>query len=267
MKTNIFTTAALLVLTSCSSIALVFQSDMAAAQTSSSQLTNIRQLLSSRECRQCDLRGSGLIVANLSGVNLAGANLTRANLSRANLDGADLRGADLSGANLNGANLSGAMLTGARVGGADFRNTILYNADLRGVDLRGAFIQGALGIPNYAGSPDNFYAWAVGETGKGNYRGAIDFYNQALNLNNEYAPAYLGRAVSRYRLGDIQGAAQDASIAKVLFTTQQNAAGLDASQTFIQAMAAAANPGGGGDGGNFFGNLLSIGASLLQLLF
>lgn len=257
MKAILFTTAALLAIAHTTTWGTI-----AAAQTPPGQLENIRQLLASRQCVQCNLSRAGLTVANLSGVNLAGANLSRANLSRANLDGADLRGADLSGANLNGANLSGAILVGAKVGGADFRNTVLYNTDLRGVDLQSALIQGALGVPNYAGSPDNFYAWAVGETGKGNYRGAIDFYNQALTLNNEYAPAYLGRAVSRYRIGDIQGAAQDAVIAKTLFTNQQNSTGIAASQSFIQGLEAELNPGGGG-GGDLF-NMLG---GLLQLLF
>lgn len=270
MKANTFTTAALLAIAHTASwgmISLTGSYTSASAQAiPPSQLENIRQLLTSRQCVQCNLSRAGLIVTNLAGVNLAGANLSRANLSRANLDGADLRGADLSGANLNGANLSGAILVGARVDGADFRNTTLFNADLRGVNLQGAFIQGAQGVPNYAGSPDNFYAWAVGETGKGNYRGAIEFYNQALGINNEYAPAYLGRAISRYRMGDVQGAAQDAVIAKGLFTNQQNPMGIQASQNFIQGMEAALNPSGGG-GGDFFSTLGSIGVGLLQLLF
>ncbi len=261
-KLTIFTTlttAALMTVTSWGAIAQTTPS-------TTSQLENLRQLLASRECMQCDLRGAGLIVANLSRVNLAGANLSRANLSRANLDGADLRGADLRGANLNGANLSGAILTGAQVDGADLRSAIFFSADLRGVNLQTAFIQGALGIPNYAGSPDNFYAWGVGEAGRGNYRGAIDFYNQALDLNGDYAPAYLGRAVSRYRLGDVRGAVQDANIAQTLFTRENSADGIAASEMFIKGMEAAANPGGGGEG-NFLSFLGTIGSALIQLLF
>jgi uncharacterized protein YjbI with pentapeptide repeats len=48
----------------------------------------VRQLLTTRICPGCDLRG-----ANLSGANLSSANLTGANLSDANLTGANLTGA------------------------------------------------------------------------------------------------------------------------------------------------------------------------------
>lgn len=52
----------------------------------------VRELLWSKECPECDLRG--------------------ANLSGADLNGADMRGADLSGADLSGADLRHAELTG-----------------------------------------------------------------------------------------------------------------------------------------------------------
>jgi len=230
-------------------------------------LEHLRQLLATRQCMQCDLRGAGLVVANLSGANLVGADLSRANLSRANLSGADLRGANLSGANLNGANLSGAMLGGANVSGADLRDTLLLNSDLTGVNLQGAFIQGAIGIPVSAGTPETFYTWGVNEAARGNYRGAIDFYNQALSLNNQYAPAYLGRAVSRYRLGDERGATRDTEVARDIFTQQKNQEGIEISETFLRGMEAARRPPGEGGGFDILGLIGSLGSALIRLLF
>ncbi len=39
-------------------------------------LEHIRQLLSTRECSQCELSGAGLVMSNLAGANLRGANLS-----------------------------------------------------------------------------------------------------------------------------------------------------------------------------------------------
>ncbi|MEG4801410.1 pentapeptide repeat-containing protein [Microcoleus sp. ARI1-B5] len=80
-------------------------------------LDTVRQLLTTKQCQNCDLSG-----VNLSEADLHDANLTRANLTKANLKGANLLGANLTGANLKGANLFGANLAG----------TILKNADLSG---------------------------------------------------------------------------------------------------------------------------------------
>lgn len=76
---------------------------------------DIRTLLTSNQCRNCDLRYAHLAGENLSGADLRGADLTGANLSGANLSGADLRGALLSGAQLSGANCSNIETDGATV--------------------------------------------------------------------------------------------------------------------------------------------------------
>ena len=57
----------------------------------------VRELLWSKECPECDLRG-----ANLSGADLNGADIR----------GADLRGADLSGADLRHAEMAGICYDG-----------------------------------------------------------------------------------------------------------------------------------------------------------
>lgn len=205
-------------------------------------LEHTQQLLSSRRCPFCDLSDAGLVHADLSGAQLRGADLRNANLSRANLSGADLSGADLSGASLNGANLSGADLSGAMLTGTDLRDAYLVNANLTETDLGAAYLQGALGIPNFARTPEQFYRLGVGEVEKGNYQAAIDYYNQALAINTEYAPAYLGRAIARYRLGDEVGATGDAQFAGSLFEVQENAAGMQAAQNFVVAMQVARQP-------------------------
>ncbi|MDC0840399.1 pentapeptide repeat-containing protein, partial [Limnoraphis robusta] len=64
------------------------------APVQASNLQEIRQLLSTKECPNCNLTNAGLVLADLSGANLSGANLTGANLSRANLTGANLTGAN-----------------------------------------------------------------------------------------------------------------------------------------------------------------------------
>nr|WP_322111842.1 pentapeptide repeat-containing protein [Aerosakkonema funiforme] len=74
---------------------------------------NIKKLLATKQCQNCDLSGVNLSGANLPNANLSGANLSGANLSGANLSGADLSGANLSDANVTDANLSDANLTGA----------------------------------------------------------------------------------------------------------------------------------------------------------
>jgi uncharacterized protein YjbI with pentapeptide repeats len=68
------------------------------------QQNRIHDLLTTKQCPDCDLRGAdlegldlrqvNLEGANLQGANLRNANLGRANLQRANLQGADLRGVD-----------------------------------------------------------------------------------------------------------------------------------------------------------------------------
>jgi len=98
---------------------------------------DLARLMSSKECKFCnlhsaDLSGAQLVGAQLSNVILSHAKLSNANLSRANLSGAFLSRSDLSDANLteaflvdanlNQANISGANLTGADLSGAIWTN-------------------------------------------------------------------------------------------------------------------------------------------------
>jgi uncharacterized protein YjbI with pentapeptide repeats len=254
MKLTILTTAALLTTTSLSAVA------------NAENLQQTQQLLSTKECAQCDLSNAGLVLSDLAGANLSGANLSRANLSRTNLAGADLSGANLSGASLNGANLSGANLSGANLNGTDLREAYLVNAKLYGTTLNMAYVQGAIGIPQYAGTPEDFYAWGVSEAARGNYREAIEKFNQVLTVKPDFAPAFLARGVALYRLGDEAGATLDAQSAGVLFTAQGNTLGYQTSQNFVKAIEVARNPPK--QRGPSFGDFLgSIGSVLLQLLF
>jgi tetratricopeptide (TPR) repeat protein len=197
---------------------------------------HIRQLLATKECQNCDLTGAGFVLADLTGANLSGANLAGANLSRANLSGADLRGANLSGAGLFGANLTGAKLSGANLVGADLRNSYLGNAQLTGVDLNSTNLQGAIGIPLQIAKPEEFYAWGIAEAQKGNQQQAIDYFNQAIAIQPEYAGAYLARGIARYHILDRKGAFEDAQKAEKLFTSQSNTSGIQTAQAFLKEL-------------------------------
>ena len=105
------------------------------AQAANSQ--DVRELLATKQCQNCDLSGAGLVMSDLSGADLRGANLSGANLSRANLSGADLRDANLSGAGLFGANL-----TGAKLNSSDLRNAKLINANLDSANIKNANLSG-----------------------------------------------------------------------------------------------------------------------------
>lgn len=230
-------------------------------------LNDLNQLLSTKTCPDCNLINAGLVRANLAGAQLQGANLSNANLSRADLTGADLTGANLTGASLHGAILTGANLTGANLTATDLRNAYLDNAQLQGTSLETAYIQGAEGIPTSAGSAEQFYRIAVAEAQDGNYETAIEYCNLAIDADSEYAPAYLGRGVARYRLGDELGATQDAQFAAELFTMQENPAGVQASQQFLQAMEIARQPRERRRGGDLNRVLTSVGSLLMRFLF
>ncbi len=230
-------------------------------------LEHTRQLLSTKQCQQCDLRSAGFVMANLSSSQLQGADLSRANLSRANLAGANLTGANLSGTSLYGANLTGANLTGANLTGTDLRDAYLINANFSNTSLSSAYVEGAIAIPQSAGKPEDFYRWALTEAQGGNYQTAIEHYNQAVTINPEFAPAYLGRALVLYRFGNEAAATQDAKIASQIFSTQKNTTGYQASQNFLKGMELARQPAKKGGGSNFFNFLGSLGTLLVQFLF
>jgi uncharacterized protein YjbI with pentapeptide repeats len=183
-------------------------------------LQQTQQLLSTKQCPKCNLTGTGLTFANLGYANLAGADLRGANLSRADLQGADLRGADLSGATLVGANLSGARLDGAILRATDLRSAYLAGMTHQGAVMDNALLQGAIGLPQTAGTAEEFYRWALADAQQGNHPKAIENFSQAIERQPSLASAYLGRAFSRIQTTDRQGATEDSSTAEQLFKTQ-----------------------------------------------
>lgn len=229
---------------------------------------HLRQLLSTGDCPGCDLRGAGLIFAKLAGADLNGADLRGANLSQADLTAADLTSADLRGASLHSANLTSATLLGADVAGTDLRQSILLQANLLGTRLDLAAVQGAIGLPSSFERPENYYALGVVAGNNRNYIEAINYYNRALELDPEFAAAYLGRAFMRLSLVDELGAAQDAAVAAQFFQAQENLQGAEMALTLIEYVSQRQNPGGGGSGVGIdvLNGLKGIGSSLLRLL-
>lgn len=204
--------------------------------TSAENLSHLNQLLTTKQCSQCDLGGSGLVMSDLPGAQLAGANLAHANLSQANLAGANLQGANLAGASLYGANLQGANLQGANLTGTDLRNAYLVDADLTDIDLDTAYMEGAKGVPEYAGTPEQFYRWGVEEAERGHHQAAIAHYNQAIELEPTYAPAYLALGITQYNIDRRAEAAQNIDFAAQLFAEQENELGIQAAQGFQRRM-------------------------------
>lgn len=234
-------------------------------------LNDLNQLLNTKKCPQCDLSNSGLVQANLTGVELIQANLTGANLSQANLTGANLAGVNLAGASLNGANLTNANLTGANLAGTDLRNTYLTNANLRGVDLDSAYLEGIKDIPETAATAEQFHRWGVQESERGNYNAAIAHYHRAINLDAEFAPAYLGLGIIQYKFDHRLEAKKNTAIAAKLFKQQHHQLGYKTATDFQTKMALIQQAennvdqkeGGLGHVGKFMG---SVGSLLLQLL-
>lgn len=227
---------------------------------------HIRQLLATKECQKCDLSGAGLVMADLSGANLSGANLSSANLSRANLSGADLTGANLSGTSLFGANLSGTILSGADLSAADLRDTYMVNAELAGANLSTANLQGAIGIPAEIGKIEDFYRWGIAQAQKGDYKGAMEYFNQTLTINPNFAPAYLARGVARYNLFDRPGAIADAQQAEKLFLSQGDLGRSQTAQAFVKELQTPPNTNVSKGKPNFLNFLGSLTSVLLRSL-
>jgi hypothetical protein len=104
---------------------------------------DLKQLLETRLCQGCDLRGANLSGAHLIGVDLRDANLTGANLANINLEGADLTGANLTSANLEGAFLNQTEFNHANLSGANLTNANLVQAQLEGANLLNADLTGS----------------------------------------------------------------------------------------------------------------------------
>jgi uncharacterized protein YjbI with pentapeptide repeats len=235
------------------------------APSRAEDLEATQQLVTTKKCQGCDLSGAGLVYANLTGAEINQANLSQVNLSRANLSGSNLSGSNLSGAVLFNANLSGANLSGADLSGADLRGARLSGANLQGAKLDGANFLGAVGLPSEVATAENLYSLGLAEAQRGNFRGAVENYNQAIAVDANFAHAYLARGIARIQMGDRTGALQDSQQAEKLYTAEGHAAGLQASTEFssgIVAMQEAEARGQRGPRGNFM-NVLAAAASLL----
>ena len=98
------------------------------AEISSDKAKNLKQLLETKKCYQCDL---------------AGIDLSGKDLGKADLEGADLKGSNLEKADLAKANLRGASLVNANLKKADLKEADLYKANLSGADLTDAAMENA----------------------------------------------------------------------------------------------------------------------------
>lgn len=225
-----------------------------------------RQLLSTKQCVNCDLSGAGLVMANLPNAQLSGADLSRANLSRAQLTRANFAGADLSGTSLFGANLAGANFKGANLRGADLRQAYLSDTDLTGANLDNANLQGALGIPVAILKVEDVYNWGVAAAQRKNQRGAIDYFNQALSINPDFAPAYLARSIVLQQMGNNPAALADAKKASELFAIQNNPQAFESTQILIAQLQAVENPKKPGKGAAIVNLIGSMGVALLRLM-
>ena len=94
---------------------------------------DLARLLSSKECKFCNLHNADLSNAQLSGAQLSNAILNSAKLSNANLSRANLSEAFLTNADLSGANLTDAYLVNANLSNANLSNANLAGANLSGV--------------------------------------------------------------------------------------------------------------------------------------
>jgi len=204
-----------------------------AAPAHAENFTHLRQLMSQRVCQQCDLSRAGLVYANLAGTDLQNANLSEANLTRADLRNANLRGADLRGAVLTNADLTGADLSGANLQGADLRDAYLTGANLAGTRLEGAQLHGAIGLPRRVLPAEGYYRWALVEGQRGNYEGAIQYLNQAIEMEPELAGAYLARGIMRFRSDDWEGALEDGNRAQRLYVALGSVRGEQTATQFV----------------------------------
>jgi len=198
-----------------------------------SNFQDLSQLLSTKRCPLCDLRGAGLVMVNLARADLTGADLSGANLSQADLTGANLAGANLTGASLFGANLTGANLNGAITNGTDFREAYFDRASFINTRLEDAYMQGAKAISREAGTPQLFYGWGLLETRQGHYQSALGHYDKALSIDPNFAAGYLGRGLALLKIGNEAAAKQNVEYAALLFGEQEDEVGVKTSEQFL----------------------------------
>ncbi|WP_204104567.1 MULTISPECIES: pentapeptide repeat-containing protein [Spirulina sp. CCY15215] len=103
----------------------------------------VTRLLSTGQCRGCDLSGADLSAAHLIGADLREANLEGATLIRTNLEGADLTGANLTDANLTEAMLSDSVLDRTILNRVNLTNATLYNVTAADAKMNDLILTGA----------------------------------------------------------------------------------------------------------------------------
>ncbi len=224
---------------------------------------HVQQLLATQKCAGCNLSNAGLVLAKLPGADLSQANLVGVNLSQANLSGANLAGANLVGASLAGANLQGANLAGANLTGVDLRETYLLGADLTNAKLDNANIQMAIGLPTTVGTAEQFYGWAIAAGQQKRYELALQYFNQSLERQSDYAPAILGRGIARVQMGDNKSALVDVDRAAVLFEQQGDKTSAESTKTIAQEIRKPIKAAKGGSG--LGSAILGLAGGLLKL--
>ncbi len=199
---------------------------------------HLQRLATTNQCPRCDLRGVGLVFAQMERLNVTGANLQDANLGRgkfaggvfrqanlqrvsffgSDLTGADFTNADLRGADLADANLTGANLTGANLTGANLNRAYLEGAIVQGTVFEGAYLRDAAGLPPTVVQAKDYYRWGLEEAQRGRHDRAIAYFEATLQKDESLTEARMARAATRSRLGDVAGAIEDAKQAEVEFT-------------------------------------------------
>ena len=96
-------------LTAALSIAVIFTA--VKYIPASTQQHQVKQLLETKQCPECNFSNANMKKLDLQGFNLQGANLEGANLSGAKLANANLKNANLNRANLSGADLGCSGIT------------------------------------------------------------------------------------------------------------------------------------------------------------
>jgi tetratricopeptide (TPR) repeat protein len=148
------------------------------------------------------------------------------------------------------------------------RSAYLSGANLLNANLTNAQLLGVRGMPSNIGTAEDFYRLGVLEAQAGNYRNAIDYYNQALNQKSDLAAVYFARSMSRADLGDFAGGVQDAAKANQLFAAQGNPQGQELSKQLAEAIVARQKPTEArvSSRADFMSLLGSIGSVLVKLI-
>ncbi|MEG3933277.1 pentapeptide repeat-containing protein [Microcoleus sp. T3_B1] len=149
------------------SIAVIFTA--AKYLTFSNQQNQVKQLLETKQCPEC----------NFSKANLKGLDLQGVNLQGANLEGANLSGSKLANANLKNANLNKANLTGADLGCAGITFNLEANEKEANMDFNVTAVP-EQNNPENAVVGFNMKATDRGATMRFNLMGCADFSNASL---------------------------------------------------------------------------------------